>query len=197
MIWHQLSGAQKELRSMGPNGSLRLQSPLLFSKARRGRKFEHEDSVQIAVTLASEGESRPWEGEGIRLPSTSAPDPFLFPSQGKAWCGDTHRCAQLGHMLFTTRLWPSEQKSRWTHLRANTQRHTAKHAYLEPPRKHHNSYCTQRQFKGFTIYILWCFFIFIPIFLLQGSVTVPALSLSHTHTWLKDIDKICYNEPLP
>ena len=114
---------------------------------------------------------------------------------------ETHRCAQLGHMLFTTRLWPSEQKSRWTHLRANTQRHTAKHAYLEPPRKHHNSYCTQRQFKGFTIYILWCFFIFIPIFLLQGSVTVPALSLSvshtHTHTWLKDIDKICYNEPLP
>lgn len=68
---------------MGPDGSLRLQSPLLFSKARRGHKFEHEDSVQIAVTLASEGETSPGEGEGIRLPSARGPNPFLFPSREK------------------------------------------------------------------------------------------------------------------
>lgn len=80
---------------MGPDGSLRLQSPLLFSKARRGHKFEHEDSVQIAVTLASEGETRPGEGEGIRLPSARGPNPFLFPSREKHGA-ETHTAVHDG-----------------------------------------------------------------------------------------------------
>lgn len=54
---------------MGPNGYFCLQSPLLFSKARRGRKFEHEDSVQIAVTLAREGNQGQDKKKEIGCPS--------------------------------------------------------------------------------------------------------------------------------
>ena len=57
-LWEDLASIKwcwEDLGLMGPSGSFCLQSPLLFSKAKGGCKFEREDSVQIAVTLGSKG----------------------------------------------------------------------------------------------------------------------------------------------
>lgn len=76
---------------MGPDGSFCLQSPLLFCKARKGRKFEPEDSVQIAVTLASEGnqgQERERERE-LSCPTPLVQNPFRFPPQETHTHADT------------------------------------------------------------------------------------------------------------
>lgn len=67
---------------MGPDGSLCLQSPLLFSKARRGHKFEHEDSAQIALTLASEGNQGQESEEELGCPPPGVQIPIIYPPQG-------------------------------------------------------------------------------------------------------------------
>lgn len=51
-FWYQLSGTQ---RNQGPIDTSAFNPLFCSGKARRGRKFKHEDSVQIAVTLAREG----------------------------------------------------------------------------------------------------------------------------------------------
>lgn len=55
MFWYQLTGAQRNWAQWGPVDTS-ADYPLFSSaKARRGRKFEHKDSVQIAVALVREG----------------------------------------------------------------------------------------------------------------------------------------------
>lgn len=186
--WEDLASIKwlsEELGLTGPDGSFCLQSPLLLSKARRGRKFEHEDSAQIAVTLASEvnqGQEREKE-LGCPPPVVQILSSFHL---RKTQHRHTDMCNQ--HMLLTTQLWPSalyaEQRSRWTHLQPNTQRHTDTHAYFEPPRKH-NSCCKHKQFTQFTIQILWCFS--------SSLFLCPSI---HKHDW-RTLIKICYNEPPP
>lgn len=196
--WDDLASIKwrsEELGLMGPNGSFCLQSPLLFGKARRGRKFEHEDSAQIAVTLASEGNQGQESEKELGRPPPVVRVIFLFPSRENT--AHMHTDMRNQHILYTARLC-AEQKSTWTHLQLNTQRGADTHAHVEPPRKHHN--CTHKQFRWFTLHILWCFVICIPMSLLLRSLSIPALTYhthTHTQTWLKDIDKICYNELLP
>ncbi len=108
---------------MGPNGSFCLQSSLLFSKASRGRKFEHEDSAQIAVTLAREGnQGQEREKElGCPPPVVQILSSFhLRKTQHRHTYTYTHTHTHTDmcnhHMLVTTQLWPSAlyagQKSR-------------------------------------------------------------------------------------
>lgn len=77
-FWYQLSGTQ---RNQGPIDTSAFNPLFCSGKARRGRKFKHEDSVQIAVTLAREGgESRLGEGKRITVPSTTGANPAFYPS---------------------------------------------------------------------------------------------------------------------
>lgn len=65
-FWHQLSRAR---RNRGPIDTSAFNPLFCSGKARRGRKFKHEDSVQIAVTLAREGnQGQDREKELVYLP---------------------------------------------------------------------------------------------------------------------------------
>ncbi len=199
MIWHQLSGAQRNWAQWGPMDPS-AQSPLLFSKAWRGRKFEHEDSVQIAVTLAREGESMPGEWDRIRLSSISGPSPFLFPSHyGKR---HTEKCP--------TGIWCSLHSCGY--LTGAQSKQEDEHSYNRT-RKGREGWTLIFSHQGIIITVntgsldgsvSTCWGISSSLFLCPPfcalSLSLPSFTThtqTHTHTQLKDIDKICYNEPLP
>lgn len=75
-FWYQLGGTQ---RNRGPIDTSAFNPLFCSGKAGRGRKFKHEDSVQIAVTLArEEGESRLGEEKWITVPSTTGANPAFL-----------------------------------------------------------------------------------------------------------------------
>lgn len=77
--WDILVSIRRTQRNRGPIDTSAFNPLFCSGKAGRGRKFKHEDSVQIAVTLArEEGESRLEEGKWITVTSTTGANPAFL-----------------------------------------------------------------------------------------------------------------------